>query len=333
MSKINLIIDGNFLLNKNVFTLFKNKILYSSLEEVLDVELNKLCDLYMFDNIYFVSDDKVSWRKLIYPEYKATRKKDVDIDWVYVFQIYSEFKERLLNKPNITHIEITNAEGDDLISNIVTRSNELGYSNLIVASDGDLYQLLKYSTTNNYINIMYNNMYSNETVFMPKNYNIFLDHIDTCNGVESLFDDSDVVEFSTFLVRFIHKIKITEKDIQKSLAVKVIHGDTGDNISSIYEVKSANSDKYRGIGEKGASDIYDLYNQTYPEDIDFNSQIFIDRLAQVVCFFKKVEESKLMETKISIKEKIARNLKLVVLNDNYIPDWLNQNMNEKIILS
>ena len=94
---LDLIIDGNYILSKLVFTLHKNNLLFGALHKSLENTINNYRKWYPFANIYLVSDSKEkSWRKQLTSEYKATRKKDSDIDWNFVYTAYGEFKESVV---------------------------------------------------------------------------------------------------------------------------------------------------------------------------------------------------------------------------------------------
>ena len=78
---VDLIIDGNYILSKNTFTLHKNNLLFGALHKSLEVTINNYRKWYPFANVYLVSDSKEkSWRKQLTTAYKATRKKDSDIE-------------------------------------------------------------------------------------------------------------------------------------------------------------------------------------------------------------------------------------------------------------
>ena len=90
---LNLIIDGNYILSRLVFTLHKNNLLYGALHQSLENTITNYKKLYPFTKVYLVSDSKEkSWRKSLFTDYKATRKKDTDIDWPFVYKVYDEFK-------------------------------------------------------------------------------------------------------------------------------------------------------------------------------------------------------------------------------------------------
>lgn len=331
MSKLNLIIDGNYILHKSVFILLAAKSLYSELEELLYKEYTKLINLYNFDNIYFATDDSLSWRKKEYTDYKGKREKDKEIDWNFVYKTYDEFKERIKQNKIVNVLHVENAEGDDLVAYIVKESNKLGFSNLIVAADGDLYQLLDYDLVNNWINIMYNSKMTDENMYVPENYKVYLNHIKSMNSIQSLFDDSDGNDYSDFLSHFLTKAKINEKNKEECLFLKLVSGDKGDNIPSVYESMTTTG-KVRGIGIDGAKSVYGLYKETYPEDINFYDTTFVNRLKDVVCYWKKIDIVNINTVKTNVEQKIKRNLRLVVLDKHYIPEIVYNNMKNKINL-
>jgi len=93
---LNCIIDGNYILSRLVFTLHKNNLLYGALYQALENSLTNYRSWYPYSKIYLVSDSKEkSWRKNLNQEYKAQRKKDTDIDWKFVYDTYSQFKDEV----------------------------------------------------------------------------------------------------------------------------------------------------------------------------------------------------------------------------------------------
>jgi 5'-3' exonuclease len=86
---VDLIIDGNYILSKLVFTLHKHNLLFGGLHKALENNITGYRKWYPFANVYLVSDSKEkSWRKKLIEEYKGTRKKDTDIDWNFVYIPY-----------------------------------------------------------------------------------------------------------------------------------------------------------------------------------------------------------------------------------------------------
>lgn len=317
--KLNLVIDGNYLLNKDVFILFGERTLYSDLPILLRKDIDKLLKMYQFDDIYFVADSKKRWRSKIYEQYKKNRTPNDKIDWDEVYQIYDDFKEYLKSKPNIHFYEIDWAEGDDLIAYIVNESNKKGTSNFIMASDNDIQQFLRFDLGLKYINIIYNYKISDQKTYLPKNYKVFVNEV-LYKSRPSLFDMNNDIEFADFIDHLIGKTKITEIDNEELLFCKLITGDKKDNIPSVYVKKpKIESEKGRGIGKAGGLSIYKLYKETNNNFINFDDDTFIDKSTDIVSFSKKVTDTEQINL---IRENLKLNRKLIVLTDKYVPSKL-----------
>jgi 5'-3' exonuclease len=320
--KVNLTIDGNYLLHKDVFILFSMKTLYSDLPILLRKDLDTLSKMYAWDKVYFVSDSKMRWRKQFYEPYKDNRKQDDKIDWEWIYNEYNKFKEDISRLPNVIMYEVDWAEGDDLISHITQTGNEKGYSNIIIASDGDLHQLIKFDLDLEYINVMYNYKFSDERTYWPTNYNIFIKEMfDTVGG--GLFDMNDDTEFLNFLEDIEFKTKTKEVSPEEVLLCKMVSGDRKDNVPSVY-IKNK-----RGIGKAGGETIYRLYKELDNNNIDFDSDEFIDKLTEVVCYNKKIQETE-KETINEIRNNLVRNRKLLRLDEKYLPPELKSEINNKV---
>jgi len=211
-------------------------------------------------------------------------------------------------------------EGDDLIAYIVNENNKRGISNVIMAADGDLHQLIRFDLGLEYINIMYNYKFSDERTYWPKNYNVFIKEMYKTVG-NTLWDMNDDTEFLTFLEDLEFKTKTKEVSPEESLFCKMVSGDKKDNVPSVY-IK----DK-RGIGETGSLSIYRLYKETNQEMIDFDSNDFINRLVEIISYSKKITDDTVKE---DIKTKLMRNRKLLKLDENYLPSELKEQMINKV---
>ena len=176
-NKIDLLLDCNFLLNKLVFTLHKEKRLYIDLSEELKDMFKSLYNLANFNQVHIIADSMMSsWRKKIYPDYKSTRKKDTNIDWDYVFKAYGDFLESQKNIAKKYKIYRSDGiEADDFIAKIIQRNNKKGISNFIISNDHDIKQFIFYDKTYNTINLMSNEIKSkNQKVFLPFDYKVYL---------------------------------------------------------------------------------------------------------------------------------------------------------------
>lgn len=303
-----IIIDGNYILSKNTFTLHKNNLLYGALQKSLENTINNYRKWYPFANVYLVSDSKEkSWRKQVNNTYKATRKKDSDIDWEFVYNTYGEFKQKI---KGVKVFEAPHVEGDDWISFLTKRANLAGRSVIIVSNDHDIKQIVGYNIDPLWINIMTNEMYNKEKLFLPKNYQILLNKVSKLSN-DDIFALNDNSDFLGLLNKFTNKYEIHEVDPIESLVVKMISGDQSDNIKSVWSITKAG--RTRGIGSKGAKSIYDDYLLEFGE-VSLTDPDLYENIADLIC-----ERKKLSKTTIeSIVENIKDNVKLVDLRlDNF----------------
>jgi len=307
---VDLIIDGNFLLSKNAFTLHKNNLLFGALHKSLESSVNNYRKWYPFTNVYFVSDSKEkSWRKQYTTGYKSTRKKDSDIDWNFVYSAYGEFKESLRGFVKV--LEAPHVEGDDWISFLVTKANKEGRSTIIVSNDYDIKQIVNYGLDPLFVNIMTNEMYNREKLFLPKNYQIFLNKVSKLPS-DDIFNLNDNSDFLNLMDKFISKYEVNEIDPVESLMVKIISGDQSDNIGSVWSVTK--NGRKRGIGGKGAQSIYNDYILEFGE-LNLSDPDLYENIADLIC-----EKKKLSKTQIeSIVENIKGNMKLIDLRLHNLP--------------
>jgi len=321
--KINLILDGNYLLQRNVFSLHKNNLLYGALETSLEMSVNNYRQWFGFENVYFVSDSKEkSWRKQHYNEYKGNRKKDTDIDWEFVYNTYDAFKANLASKVKI--LEYSQVEGDDWISYIAQTANKEGISNLIVSNDYDIKQLIKYELDPLWINIMSNEVYTNQKIFLPENYQIFLDKVKSAAINNDIFTLSNDGEFLGMVASFMERYEVNEVNATESLVIKLISGDAGDNILSVWALEK--NGKRRGIGGAGAKSLYDTYELEFG-DVDINADDFLDNIADLICEKKKLVRSNEFD---KIKQNLELNYKIINLSLENIPQDIINKMKTQI---
>jgi 5'-3' exonuclease len=314
---VDLIIDGNYILSKLVFTLHKNNLLFGALHKSLENTISNYRKWYPFANIYLVSDSKEkSWRKQYTSGYKATRKKDTDIDWNFVYETYGEFKQGIAAGCKV--LEAPHVEGDDWISFLVERANKEARSTIIVSNDYDIKQIVNYGLDPLYINIMSNEMFNKEKLFLPKNYQIFLNKVSKLPN-DDIFELNDNSEFLALMDRFITKYELNEINPIESLMIKIISGDQSDNISSVWTVTK--NGKTRGIGAKGAKGIYDSYIEEFGE-INLSDPDLHENIADLICEKKKLSKSKIED----IVENIKGNFKLIDLRLHNLPDEIIEKM-------
>lgn len=324
---VSLIIDGNYILKKTVPILHKTNSLYGKLHSSLLRVFQNNRQLHHFGKIYLVCDPRSqSWRKSAYPTYKANRKKNEEIDWEFVFIAYEETKQELKELyPSLVILEGENIEGDDWITFLVNKENALGNSTLIISNDHDIKQLLTVSIDPLYINLMYNDMSEQATAFFPKGRELFKYK----HG--NLFDDSffstvyQTSGYESGIIELMDKLSLTSKVVEVSpylsLLQKIIMGDSGDNIPSVWQ-KIVPGKRTVGIGEKGAEKIASLYEAEHGEFID-SGEDFVENLANIILKNKKLP----LDEKETIMGNIRRNYSLIRLNLSRFPTRIVENMN------
>jgi len=90
-------------------------------------------------------DDKNNWRKEIFPEYKANRRKNREndpTDWKTLFELLHEMREELTKYFPYKVMHVDTAEADDIIGVLIEHCEE--NPTLILSSDKDFIQLQKY---------------------------------------------------------------------------------------------------------------------------------------------------------------------------------------------
>lgn len=103
-----------------------------------------------------------SWRREIFPEYKAKRRADKkdDLDWKEVYQVINDIKASLKASFPYKVIEAEHAEADDIIASIVEHVNGMSPI-MIVSGDKDFLQLQKYAQVHQYRPVQKNMAISN----------------------------------------------------------------------------------------------------------------------------------------------------------------------------
>ena len=105
-----------------------------------------------YGDLVICCDSKKSWRKDIFPFYKANRKstraKD-DIDWNGIFEVINSITQDLKSKFPYAVISVDQAEADDIIG-VLAKNYYRNEKVMIVSSDKDFLQLQKYYSVEQY---------------------------------------------------------------------------------------------------------------------------------------------------------------------------------------
>ena len=108
-----------------------------------------------YGEVVICSDAGGNWRKQVFPQYKASRKKTRDkssVDWDEVFRITSMVREEIRENFPYKVMHIEGCEADDCIAQLVEETQEFGkYEEvMIVSSDKDFAQLQRYPNIKQY---------------------------------------------------------------------------------------------------------------------------------------------------------------------------------------
>lgn len=143
-----------------------------------------------YGELVICCDSKRSWRKDVFPFYKANRKtnrqKD-DIDWSGIFEVINSLTDDLVNHFPYSVIQVEQAEADDIIGTLVKNYYREGKI-MIVSSDKDFLQLQKYYNVYQYSPIQKKNL----EISNPNEY--IKEHImkgDRGDGIPNFLSDDD----------------------------------------------------------------------------------------------------------------------------------------------
>lgn len=129
------------------------------------------------DGILLACDGDNTWRKAIYPAYKATREKDMFFEEVCeVLQILQTF---FSENTDTTCVKVEGAEADD----VIYVATQLSSQSVIVSSDKDFIQLLSNKTR------LYASTMNLERLSIDPKYDLFLKCIrgDTGDNIRSAY--------------------------------------------------------------------------------------------------------------------------------------------------
>lgn len=99
---------------------------------------------------FVIEDSSSSWRRQVYPPYKASRSKkraESKIDYSKFFPVMHEFTSDMLNIFPFRHMKVETAEADDLIG-VIALQNE--FEVICISSDSDFFQLQRYENFKQY---------------------------------------------------------------------------------------------------------------------------------------------------------------------------------------
>jgi len=106
--------------------------------------------------VVIACDNRNYWRREIFPQYKASRKKTRDAsghDWNSIFECLHKIKEELKEHSPYKVIDVDTAEADDIIATLTIRYSA-HQKVMILSSDKDFAQLQKFDNVEQYSPIL-----------------------------------------------------------------------------------------------------------------------------------------------------------------------------------
>ena len=108
-----------------------------------------------YGEVVLCSDAGGNWRKELFPQYKASRKKaraKSSMNWEEVFRITSMVREEIRENFPYKVMHIEGCEADDCIAQLVEETQEFGKAEdvMIISSDKDFAQLQRYNNVKQY---------------------------------------------------------------------------------------------------------------------------------------------------------------------------------------
>lgn len=106
-----------------------------------------------YGEMIIACDDRGSWRRNIFPYYKANRKKDrenSELDWNAMFDIMGKLRQELKDNFPYRVINVPDAEADDIIGTLVQTYGNTMEKILILSGDKDFRQLHTYMNVRQY---------------------------------------------------------------------------------------------------------------------------------------------------------------------------------------
>lgn len=312
ISRVSVLMNGFLKENTDSHKLQSQEELRDLLAKSINVVLNRFPTI---TNIVMVADGG-SWRKdLPVPgslgniTYKGNREQANEIEWSYIYGALNSLIN-VCKDQGITVSRHPSIEGDDWVWYWSRRLNSEGTNCLIWSSDNDLKQLVQIDKDTNAFTAWYNDK---NGLWLP-------------DVLQDQPDDLDFFFKFEYFSPVLESLKRPSKSVNyidpsSVITSKIICGDAGDNIMSVFRYQKGNR-TYR-ITEKEWSQISEKCGVVNIDSLLSN----IDNISRTICEHEKyiphTPDQKLIE------EMIKYNIRLVWLNEYSIPDTIIQLMNQQ----
>jgi 5'-3' exonuclease len=331
---VNILIDGNYIMHKT-FGIFAGygkdidpgKILADKKDQsafVRKIATDLCSSLRMLPSggrLIFTSDSR-SWRKEVEIEnggYKSGRVKDENVDWSIFFELLNSFGHHL-ERMGFIFSKVEGAEGDDLLLFWSRKFNQEGENCIIVTGDRDLHQLAR--SEDGVWTAVWNNNSKNNLFTVPLGWNVNLSQksqeISVFNMELTISPEKDKLE------EFIKKVNVSEIDSKPFLFKKILTGDSGDSVPSVWEFIS--NGKVNRFTEKKSDDVYSLFLNSEWKDLSVSDLLvnddFLSWISSLILKISKGIDS--TENRVKVRSNFLRNYKLMWLDPEVIPDSVNK---------
>lgn len=341
MKRFTLIVDGHNFFFRSLWSTFrqggKSKIL--STQKDMDTFEKKLmvdfCAVIkqvnpVINDVVFIMDSH-SWRKdlLLQQEYKGNRKKvQEDIDKNGFNTVISNFANTL-RTIGVKVSQVERSEGDDLIYAWSDYLFNEGKSSLILSTDRDLNQLVKCVDGVHIIqygpvkNKLWVSEASDREIKKLSNRQVTQENL--FNEYFTISIENDPFE------RFIEGMDVEVVDPEKVRFMKIVGGDTSDNIFPVYYKAATESTRAKGLGEKTVEKIYNQFKEKLGCEFDYHiygQEDTVKMLCNVIYDVAKINDEEF--TRRMLFENIKTNTSLVSLTSESIPEDVITNMGTDI---
>lgn len=330
---INILIDGNYIFHKTfgVFAGYGDDVnpaekLASKDDQAMFIRKVSMDLCYLLNllpdasRIIFTLDNR-SWRKEYYPGYKSRReeKGENSKDWSIFYKLMHSFAENLENKGFIFS-KSQGAEGDDSIWGWNEHLSELGENCIIVSGDGDFGQLVE--TREHSWTILWNSKAKNNLLSIDSKW--ISEYLNVKEEITLFNMGTGLNKEKSKLKELLNKadVNIIEKD--KFIFLKMLAGDKGDDVPSIWSYKPKPDSRLTRVTENKATKIWDLFIESKWNKTPYNylleDEEFLDWVAgQSIKAIKDVDSTTNREI---AKENLIRNFDLMWLNETSYPSHL-----------
>lgn len=329
---INILHDGNYLFYKSLYVyprVDKGRMLDSKEDRESFIKKCMTDFAYITRKISNINKvvltfDDYSWRKHIIIEenkgYKSNRiKDDSAVNYDSFNDLQKKFGE-ILKKRGVIISKTGGAEGDDGLYFWSRNLLKEKQNSVIITGDGDLTQTVKLKD-NNFV-IIYDPRSTSKKLSVPIGFTQWLNsnnEIDLMNAFSFMMDSKSDIDF------LLRESQIVEVNPEMVVFYKIIVGDSGDGVPSIWTWKTKQTSGLEinnKISPKKAKRIFELLTDKYGEIDVYNLQKYSFDITNHINFLynKNIEEDK-------IKERLIRNTKLVWLDEKVMPLYVIDNFN------